>query len=187
MDTPARSEEAQDLADPERFRAFYAALLPHVYGYFLSRCGGQAAIAEDLTQETFLAAVGQIRRGATVQTPRPWLFGIARHKLLDHLRQQKRQGWSVVPWDAEAMEDEDTLFSLAQSEPARERAIAALDAVPVSQREALILHYLDGHSVPEVARQLARSVHATESLLARGRVSFRTRFQEQEQEAGDVR
>lgn len=178
VDKPTLPASGGDLADPEQFRVFYAAVLPHVYGYFLSRCGGQAAIAEDLTQETFLAAVAQIRRGVRVQTPRPWLFGIARHKLLDHLRQQQRQGWSVVPWDADVMDEEDALTAAAHDEPTRERAIAALDAVPVVQREALILHYLDGHPVPEVARHLSRSVHATESLLARGRVSFRSRFQD---------
>lgn len=181
VDSTASTAGMQDLADPEQFRAFYAAVLPHVYGYFLSRCGAQAAVAEDLTQETFLAAVAQLRRGARVQTPRAWIFGIARHKLLDHLRQQKRQGWSVISLEDEQADD-DGSFSLSdQDERTRDRAIAALAAVPMVQREALILHYLDGHPVQEVARHLSRSVHATESLLARGRVSFRTRFQE----AGD--
>lgn len=180
-ETPVPTSNVPDLADPERFRAFYVDVLPYVYGYFLSRCGGHAAVAEDLTQETFLAAVVQIRRGALVQTPRPWLFGIARHKLLDHLRQQQRQGWSVLSMDDEIAVDDDVFTFPDGDDQTRDRAIAALGAVPVVQREALILHYLDGHSVREVAQHLSRSVHATESLLARGRVSFRTRFQE----AGD--
>ncbi len=178
-DRSAQPALGEDLADPERFRVFYAAALPQVYGYFLSRCGGNAAIAEDLTQETFLAAVAQLQRGTRVQTPQPWLFGIARHKLLDHLRQQQRQGWSVISMDDELPDDAWVLPG--GDEATRDRAIAALAAVPLVQREALILHYLDGHSVTEVARHLSRSVHATESLLARGRASFRTRFQE----AGD--
>src|SRR3954468_14237113 len=90
-----------ELAGPERVCAFYVDALPRVYGYFLARCGGSAAIAEDLAQETFLAAVTQVRRGALVLAPLPWVLGIARHTLLDHFRRQRRSGWSVVSWEDE--------------------------------------------------------------------------------------
>jgi RNA polymerase sigma-70 factor (ECF subfamily) len=173
---------AQDgLADPERFRAFYADALPRVYGYFLYRSGGDPAVAEDLTQETFLAAVAQIRRGAVVAAPIPWLLGIARHKLLDHFRRQRRAGWRLVSLEDDVAEDDDRLAVPEDDPAARERAMAALAAVPLTQREALILHYLDGLPVAEVATLLERSLSATESLLARGRVSFRRHYTE----AGD--
>jgi RNA polymerase sigma-70 factor (ECF subfamily) len=61
----------QDLRDPEVFSAFYDRALPVVYGYFLRRTGGMPALAEDLTQETFLAAVKQIRNGTSVDAPMP--------------------------------------------------------------------------------------------------------------------
>jgi RNA polymerase sigma-70 factor (ECF subfamily) len=169
--------EAVELADPERFRAFYAEALPRVYGYFIARCGGNAAIAEDLTQETFLAAVAQIRRGGSIAVPVPWVLGIARHKLLDHWRRQSRASWSVISWEDDAA-TEGLLMAPEGDETDRQRAVAALAAVPTSQREALILHYLDGHPVAAVATLLQRSLSATESLLARGRVSFRKSFEE---------
>ena len=40
-------------------------------------------------------------------------------------------------------------------------------------RAALTLRYLDGLSVPEVARHLDRTVHATEALLIRAKAAFR--------------
>ena len=170
------------LHDPEQFRLFYADALPRVYGYFLRRCGAESALAEDLTQETFLAAVAELRRGATVVTPQSWILGIARHKLLDHFRRQQRIGWSVVSWES-AVEKHDEALLLSQDDHAnRDHAIATLARIPLMQREALILHYLDGLSVAEVAGLLRRSVSATESLLARGRVSFRQGFGE----AGDA-
>jgi RNA polymerase sigma-70 factor (ECF subfamily) len=54
----------------------------------------------------------------------------------------------------------------------RQQAIAALDALPASQRLVISLRYLDGLSVPEIARAVSKSVHAVESLLARGRATF---------------
>jgi RNA polymerase sigma-70 factor, ECF subfamily len=81
------SKPAARLTDPEVFRAFYEETLPGIYGYFLHRCGGMDSIAEDLTQETYLAAVRELRRGREVDNPTGWLYGIARHKLLDYYRQ----------------------------------------------------------------------------------------------------
>ena len=58
--------------------ALYDQALPQVYGYLLRRCGDRT-LAEDLTSETFLGAVGSAGP-VTV----PWLVGVARHKLVDH-------------------------------------------------------------------------------------------------------
>jgi RNA polymerase sigma-70 factor (ECF subfamily) len=169
--------EADDssLADPDRFRAFYADALPRVYGYFSRRLGADPALAEDLTQETFLTAVAALRRGTPVVAPMPWILGVARHKLLDHLRRQRRAGWTLLSWEDTV---DDVPIPPADDEVTRDRAIAALAVVPSPQREALVLRYLDGFSVPEVAVALDRSVSAAESLLARGRVTFRRSFQE---------
>jgi RNA polymerase sigma-70 factor (ECF subfamily) len=168
--------EVDGLSDPERFRVFYADALPRVYGYFYNRLGANRGLAEDLTQETFLAAVHEIRRGAAVHAPLPWVLGIARHKLLDHLRRQRRAGWTLLSWESDM--EGDALIVPEDDDTAREWAIAALALVPSPQREALVLRYLDGLSVPEVAEALGRSVAAAESLLARGRVAFRRVFEE---------
>jgi len=138
------------------------------------RMTGSAADAEDLTQETFLAAVGELREGRRVNAPIPWIYGIARHKLLDHYRRQERaerpsSDLDVAPGDAE--------LDTGRGEAA-ESAIAALAAVAASQRAALVLHYLDGFSASEIANALGKSVEAVESLLARGRVSFKRAYLE---------
>ena len=44
-------------------------------------------------------------------------------------------------------------------------------------RSALTLRYLDGLSVPEVAEQLGRTLHATEALLVRARLAFRRAYE----------
>jgi len=169
-------ENALD-ASPASFRAFYEEALPRVYGYFLHRCGGSIPVAEDLTQETFLAAVAELKKGLRVVTPIAWVYGIARHKLLDHYRRQERAGRPLaLAWVTKQVEQEVVVPDDAE---ARERAIAALAAVAATQRAALVLCYLDGLSVVEAARLLGKSVEAVESLLARGRQTFKRAYLEE--------
>jgi len=145
----------------------YDEALPHVYGYLLSRCG-QRPLAEDLTGETFLAAVDAVRRPEPAQLSRAWLIGVARHKLADHWRRQARdtaRGRVLAadltdedPWDA-------TLDRLA--------AQATLRRLSAGHRLVLTLRYVDDLPVPEVAALVGRTVHATETLLVRARRAFR--------------
>jgi RNA polymerase sigma-70 factor (ECF subfamily) len=159
--------------DADSFRAFYEVALPRVYGYFLRRCGGIATTAEDLTQETFLAAVRELRKGRPVEVPVAWVLGIARHKLVDHYRRQERSERT----HRLALDDRVELVT-DDGHDVGELATAALARVPASQRTALVLRHLDGLSVPEIASALGRSVEAVESLLARGRVSFKRAYGE---------
>lgn len=153
----------------------YDDALPQVYGYLLARCG-RRALAEDLTSETFLAAAAACRRRPPPAMSTGWLVGIARHKLVDHWRAAEREerGLRSVgepggdlgtgaedPWDAHL----DALL-------ARE----VLDAQTGTHRAVLTLRYLDGLPVPEVARALGRTVHATEALLTRARAAFRRSY-----------
>lgn len=182
---PERDADAR-LSAPGAFAAFYDDTVPRVYGYFVARCGGDRGVAEELTQETFLAAVASLRDGRRIGAPLPWLFGIARHKLLDHYRREARAAAAhPVSWDAwreaggegggEGREADGGVFGPAPWADAgwRERTLAALAALPAAQRQALTLRHLDEMTVPQVAAALGRSVHATESLLARGRAGFK--------------
>jgi RNA polymerase sigma-70 factor, ECF subfamily len=146
----------------------YDEALPHVYGYLLTRCG-QRALAEDLTAETFLAAVSAVRKLDTPELSVGWLIGVARHKLADHWRRTEREqrGLRVLEGEPDAVEDPwDAAVDVIQ-------ARAVLAELGAHHRAALTLRYLDGLPVPEVAEHLGRTVHATEALLVRARVAFR--------------
>lgn len=177
MELPGPAAEAPGGLDAGSFRAFYDDALPRVYGYFLHRCGGSAAVAEDLTQDTFLAAVAELKKNRQVETPVAWIYGIARHKLLDHYRRQERMERTVhAATEAQAYERE---LVVDDTDEGRERAIAALASVAAAQRAALVLCYIDGFSMAEAAELLGRSVEAVESLLARGRQAFRRNYVEE--------
>lgn len=185
LDMDARTERSQPRA-PTDVATWFDEALPRIYGYFLPRVGNRIAVAEDLTQETLLAALpaaigsqpGPIDGSAVM----PWLFGIARHKLMDHYRREDRERRQF----SAGVDPE--LIDIGPSPPlghldldsihVRDDIIATLDKLPPRQRSALVLRHFDGCDVPTTAELLGISVHATESLLARGRIAFRRLYRE---------
>jgi RNA polymerase sigma-70 factor (ECF subfamily) len=161
---------------PEAVVAVYRRALLQVYGYLLPRCGN-AAVAEDLTAETFLAAVGATQQGAVPDVTVAWLIGVARHKLVDHWRRQNRDERSRTR--AGRRDDVDDMDDPWEEEVDRAALYAALAQLNGHQRAALTLKYLDGLTVAEVAEHLDRSVRATETLLVRARTALRRVYREE--------
>jgi len=153
----------------------YDEALPHVYGYLLARCR-DATLAEDLTAESFLAAVGAARTPGAPSPSVPWLIGVARHKLADHWRRVEREQRGLRLLDGEPQPVEDPWDVTVD----RIRAHEVLGELGPHHRAALTLRYLDGLPVPDVARHLDRTVHATEALLVRARGAFRRLYQGEE-------
>ncbi|HLT17667.1 MAG TPA: sigma-70 family RNA polymerase sigma factor [Acidimicrobiales bacterium] len=146
----------------------YDRALPEVYGYLASR-SGSATVAEDLTSETFLAAVDAVQRGTVPELTVAWLIGVARHKLVDHWRRQGRERDLPEP-PVEVVDDWDVRLDQLL---ARE----ALADLGPHHRSALTLRYLDGLPVREVAACLGRTEGATEVLLVRAKAAFRARYE----------
>jgi RNA polymerase sigma-70 factor (ECF subfamily) len=150
----------------------YDRALPDVYGYLASRCGS-AAVAEDLTSETFLAAVDAVRRGTVPDLSVAWLIGVARHKLVDHWRRQSR----TRDADDAATTDEPAVTDEWDVRLDQLLAHATLAELGDHHRSALTLRYLDGLPVREVAACLGRTEGATEVLLVRAKAAFRARYE----------
>jgi RNA polymerase sigma-70 factor, ECF subfamily len=151
----------------------YDDALPSVYGYFVRRCADRAT-AEDLTSETFLAAMDAARKPDPPQISIPWLIGVARHKLADHYR-RRHDRLSVpvaeLPEPVEPLDEWDVQLDRIVAE-------SVLARLPEQHRTVLALRYLDDRSVPECAELIGRTVHATEALLVRARRAFRTEYPE---------
>ena len=165
------------MADP--VVAIYRTALPRVYGYLLPRCGS-VSVAEDLTAETFLAAVTASQAGKLSEVNVDWLIGVARHKLIDHWRKLEREQRSLAATEQTTQEVDDPWDDWFDTEAAH----AALGQLPVMQRAALTLRYLDGLPVADVAEHVGRSLHATETLLARSRKALRRQYEEGHGHAG---
>jgi len=156
--------------------AVYDDALPQVYGYLVRRCP-TTALAEDLTSETFMAAVTSIRRGAVRAVTVGWLITIARNKLVDHWRRHEREqrGLQLVH-NVTATEIVDEWADVEELD--LPRALSVLHTLGPHHQAALSLRYLDGLSVRNVADQLGRTEHATEALLVRARTAFRKAYAE---------
>ena len=151
--------------------ALYDRALPQVYGYLCVR-SGNPTVAEDLTADTFLAAVQAVERETVPDLTIAWLVAVARHKLVDHWRRRAREdsGLRLVADDDVA--GDDLVEDEVELHLERDLARAVLAQLGPHHRAALTLRYLDGLSVPEVAEYLGRTVHATEALLVRARNAF---------------
>jgi RNA polymerase sigma-70 factor (ECF subfamily) len=127
------------------FTPIFQRFAPRMLRYFELR-GCAKAVAEDLTQEVMLAA---FRQTASVRDPgrfRAWLYGVARHKYLMHIR---REGHT--PEMVEFDELSESLL-VAQSDPlARSVLYESLKTLDAVSRRILLLRYMDGLEYHEIA------------------------------------
>jgi RNA polymerase sigma-70 factor, ECF subfamily len=163
------------LADDVAFEAWHRRTLPRVYSYLLSRCAGDVSLAEELTQQSFVAAIAQRSRFDGRSDTVTWLCGIARHKLADHFRSVEREGRRQMQMEIRHIEL-DAGSRRQPSQDDRMMITETLRSLPVSQRAVLVFVVIDDLPVAEAARLLGKSRKATESLLFRARESFRRAY-----------
>lgn len=159
---PAQSQAVLDLYDES---------LGEVYGYLLRRCGSRTT-AEDLTAETFLAAVDALRGDRPPDLSVAWLIRVARNKLVDHWRRREREERKLALLHAEP-DPVDDAWDVVLDVGIAQDVLATL--VP-QHRAALALRYFDDLPTAEVAGLLGRSEGATEVLLVRARTAFRNAY-----------
>jgi RNA polymerase sigma-70 factor (ECF subfamily) len=160
---------------PRALLALYDEALPAVFGYFVRRCGDRGT-AEDLTSETFLAAMDAARKPKPPDLSVPWLIGVARHKLADHYR-RRHDRFSVPVAEMPEPSDPDDTWDAHLDRLVAEQVLSRL---PEQHRAVLVLRYLDDCSVSECAELIGRTVHATEALLVRARRAFRAQYPQPE-------
>jgi RNA polymerase sigma-70 factor (ECF subfamily) len=150
---------------------------------FLQRLVLNAAVAEELTQDTFLRvflARGRYQPSANFST---WIYRIATNLALNWIRDSRhsRQAASL-----EALSMFGTRVQIASLERTaeqqmvdlaeRDRIRAAIAALPDRQRAAVLLHKYDGLDYEAIARTLGCSVPALKSLLCRAYSVLRGRL-----------
>lgn len=143
---------------------------------------GNADRAEDLLQETLLAAYRAISRLQEPKNLRPWLLTIAQNVLIDAARRDARKKraapvraspavLALVPGPSPPPEEE-----VEQAET-RERVVAVLRSLPEEYRLPLTLRYIAGADYETISTQLGLSNGSLRGLLHRGLKLLRTRLE----------
>jgi RNA polymerase sigma factor (sigma-70 family) len=160
MAMPATGIEANHRLD-ELYRAHASDIYRYVYAVL-----GNRADAEDVMQTTFVNALRALERGEVPRKPENWLITIAHNLIRQRFRQQ-----SLRPRQVE-LDGEIPTLEADDNGPSIDDLVRALQRIPETQREALVLRELDGRSYKEIAAILDISVSALQTLLFRARRSL---------------
>jgi RNA polymerase sigma-70 factor, ECF subfamily len=145
---------------------------PSLYRYARSLCG-EPQDAEELLQETYKRALAARRKPvvANADEIRPWIFTIMRHVW----QNERRRVWrsrEVLFEEAPVMSGEYTEFGMTRKLLVSE-VRAAVDSLPVTWREIIVMRDMEDLSYAEIAAILGCPIGTVMSRLARARDALR--------------
>jgi RNA polymerase sigma-70 factor (ECF subfamily) len=160
---------------------FYNIYRSRLYSLVLEQVGRDQAVAEDLVQEVFLAALGSLNKFRGDSQLYTWLRSIAFHKINDFYRRQAREPKAEKSFpDFNAMkqleqtgDNEPSTLTVLESEEIRQSVHQALAGLPQDYQEVLVLKYLKDMPVLAISQVMGRSPKSVEGLLARARKAMR--------------
>ena len=158
--TETATRAAQTLDD------LYRTHVGEVYRYAYAVLGNHAD-AEDVTQTTFVNALRALERGERPRKPSNWLITIAHNIVRQRFRRQQ-----VRPAEVELDRDVAVEEPHDADGPSLDDLVRALQRIPSSQREALVMRELEGRSYKEIQAILGLTPGALETLLFRARRSL---------------
>lgn len=151
-------------SDVEAFRVLFQTFAPRLKSYMMRR-GADAALAEELAQETLLT----VWRKAGLYSgdkgsPATWIFTIARNLRIDRLRREVP--WQALPDDYDQQPSSDASPDEAVVERERQARIeAAMARLPADQAEVVTLAFVDGLSHSQIALRLAVPLGTVKSRM----------------------
>jgi len=159
--------------DGAAFAELYRRYLPRVYAYHLAR-SGNVEDAQDLTSQTFMAALENLPAYRGQGSFAAWLLTIAHHKLVDHYRRSRPQAALEAAGellDPQRSPEEQTARRLDM-----QRISLALAELPAERAEALGLRVFGGLSAAEIGRLMGKSEAAVKMLVCRAFQTLRQRL-----------
>ncbi len=155
---------------------------------FIRHMVRDSAQAQDLTQEVFIHAQRGLKDFRGESSPLTWLFRIANNLCLDYLRKEKGRGMMVEFFEyldnrdldlgGQGKSDEDQQPQLLERREMSECVQEFVDRLPETYRSVMVLFYLEGFSIEEVAGILGASTVSIRVRLHRAREELRTLLEE---------
>lgn len=153
---------------PNAYEKLYTKYSDTIFNYFWYRVGHDTMLAEDLMQETFLRAFAHLHRfkirGYSYRT---YLTAIAHNVLVDHYRKPKS-----LPFEAAEHMPYEILEDLEERSLA-EALWRAIQDLPQSGRDKLLMKYQQNMSVKDIARATGSSENAVKLSLSRTRAKLK--------------
>ena len=166
----------QAISDAHAFTELYQRNVTRVYRYHMAHTGN-VKDAEDLTSQTFLAALESLRSFRGGGSFSAWILGIATKKRLMFFRKQRNGSMHEVPLDAALHYPNPGLHTekAATQRLQLESVSRALKQIPSDRAEAIILSYFGDLSNLETSRIMNKSEAAIKMLISRGLQDLRER------------
>jgi len=168
--------------EPEAAVALYDAYFDRIYALVFNQVARNREAAQDIVQETFLAALKSAGKFDGRSRAYTWLYSIATKKVADFYRRQKR----VAKHQVESVNGTLELDQLSDSKQSAPGAVEsdeeshavqqALSGLTLRYRQVLILKYVEEMPVLEISRIMGRSPKSIEGLLTRARKELRVRL-----------
>ena len=157
--------------DAQAFAELVARYRRPVYGY-LVRCGVEPAARDDLFQEVFAA----IHRGAATyhaeRPVKPWVFAIAANVVRSHYRKARGRALTALPTDPVAHHTAPDSLELIEAHETAAWLEHAIAALPMAQREVVVLCCIEQLAQEEVAAALGAPVNTVKTHLRRARLAL---------------
>jgi len=171
--------------DSAAMEEFYNIYRTRLYSLVLEQVGRDEAIAEDLVQEVFLAALGSLDKFRGDSQLYTWLRSIAFHKINDFYRHQAREpkpkksspDFNSLKQLEQIGDNELAALTMMESEEIRQSVHQALADLPQDYQEVLVLKYLKDMPVLAISQIMGRSPKSVEGLLARARKAMRANLE----------
>lgn len=181
-------EEERQLVDRMRagdesaFEEFAGHYIPGLYRFAARRLDHDRELTRDIVQSTVCNVIENLDSYRAEAPLFTWLCACCRNEIAMHFRRLERRPREVELEEAAAQAGPVARFAVPAPVGPEERLLrveeselvhVTLDRLPPSYAQAVEWRYLEGLAVPEIARRLAASYKATESLLSRARKAFR--------------
>jgi RNA polymerase sigma-70 factor (ECF subfamily) len=152
--------------DSDALRALHNRFYEAVYRYVHFKVGDPQA-SEDLASEVFVRVLEALRRGmAWRTTPDAWIFGIARNVVADYYRQRSRQV-EVALEEHQVTPDGDYLAGWVMALERQEALTQAIALLTDEQRDVILMRFMEGLSIRDVAEALNKTSGAVKGLQYR--------------------
>lgn len=158
----------------QAFLEIYDRHFKRIYDYAYYRTMNQAE-AEEITSQTFLAALESIERFEYRNIPViVWLYRIASNTIIDYYRKSGQTVELNEEQTAAGENSQPEVVFLGNSE--KKQLLEHLKTLPPVQEQAIILRYIQNLSYKEIAQILDKSEGAVKQLLHRGLSALRERM-----------